>query len=652
MGNDEPGKLQQGFTSSLSIESLDDVARAAKMVFQSGAFGNLDNPQEAGAKIMTGLELGLSPMTAIRNIYFFDGAVTLSGPLLAHLIREHPDYDYEILGANAQGAKVRFYRREIVDGEPRMVPQEPDVQFTKSMAEKAGLFGKKNWKKYPEDMYVWRCIARGKRWHCPNVGMGSLYIKDEVESGSVEDVEPIEEVKRDEDESGPEALPENAENIEGAPDFDEKKETTETKVEPKKPEDTSPPQKKAKPLKPDAAPDPGQGDTGKDMPPQQPTEKRTAPDNVPSNGEDTGASGQTEDKAERRKALLPDYVVESDAVNIGLMGDRAVHKAREIHQILSKTRKGNDLLTTIQDFREDVSEDFSDKASVDRTALDMVLDEHLNRIGTGPANVEEPSEKPEETEDEENDESGLSVPDMPDEQPEPIAENVSVPGMPWFDTVNQQFRADMEKTRDVLLKEVAKRGITPIETRLKEFQERFENAGPTGQMEEAYNEAIAPFRTILSMRQALIDGDNPEINVFNRAINDFLETVEEFDNENRKIRAERIVFREAKRLEDRFESLTLEFIEDDEDPSGESAEDGAEDEEDWDDPVPDIPLPPGFPKRDKLFNAEVERTGEVARRIRAETLDEIKGIGPSSVDKIGEFLREIADVGEDVDLGF
>lgn len=680
MGNDQNQALQKGFTSSLSIESLDDVARAAKMIFQSGAFGNLNNPQEAGAKIMTGLELGLSPMTAIRNIYFFDGAVTLSGPLLASLIRQHSDYDYKILGSNSEGAKVRFYRKEIVDGEPKWVPQKPDVQFTKGMAKKAGLFEKENWQNYPEDMYVWRCIARGKRWHCPEVGMGSIYIKDEIESGTVEDVEPVEEIKRDEPEGGSpdpenvEALPESAENVEGAPDFDEKAETSETKVRPKEPEDTTPPEPKTKPLNPEEGARTGE-------PAGKPTSERTAPGNVPSNGEspdrekadsdDGNTPDASEDEVQRRKAILPEYIVESDSVRIDLLGESTVQEIRRIHESLSGTETGNDLLKTIQGFREHVSEEYPDEATVDRAALDLVLDEHLNRIGTGPAKVDEPEkpkDKPEESGGESGGESEIPIPELPDDHADPVAD-VSTPGMPWFDTVGRRFREDMEKTRSVLLDEVAKRGITPIDTRLKEFKERFEKAGPTGQMKEEFDLAIAPFETALSMRQALIKGDDPEIDVFNRAINDFLETAESLDNPKRKARAERIVFREAKRLEDRFESLTLEFHEDDEDEvegsvngqtgsgGGESAGDGTEEgeetgEEAKEDPIPDIPLPPGFPKLEKLHGADINRTGEVSRRIREGTLTDVNGVGPASVEKIADFLREIAEVPEDEDLGF
>lgn len=642
MGSNKPAPtnnqtaVKEGFSASLSISSLDDVARAADMIYKSGAFQSLNNPQEAGAKIMAGLELGLSPMTSVRNIYFFDGQVTLSGPIIAALIRQHPNYDYRIMGANTEGAKVRFYRREVVDGEEKMVAQEPDVMFTQRMAENAGLLSKQNWKDYPEDMYVWRCIARGKRWHCPEVGNGTLYIPDEAKNGPVEDVEPIEEIKTtdsSEEDAEAKGLPESstaeeapdAGEVQGTPketpDFDEKKETTETKA-------PDPDETQGVPDKPDDAEDRRK--------PLRPNGNGTEADTGES---EESAPNEVEEAANRREALIPSFV----SVNVGAITDEAAQRIQSIQQTLRTMDTGNSLLTSIKSYREEVEEDYPNEADADRVALEEVLDHHLNRIGTGP--------DPET--DSEGDSSGDSGEDEGRKRVKP--EQTEIEGaitgemfdFPWFDSIGRKFRTDMEKSAEVLERAKEKGGITPLKKRLSEIKARFEDAGTTPQMDREFERLVMPYETVLSMREALIGPGDPEFGVFEDVISDFMEESEDLSPSRRLNRAREVVTSEANRLESEFESLSVEVdsgtVEADgktPDGSGDSADEG---EEESGPKVPDFPLPPGFPKREKLQNAGVKRTGGVVSRLREETLTEIKGIGEASVGKIKEYLSEIID---------
>lgn len=690
MGSNDQPELQvltTGISSSLSIDNLDDVARAAKMIYQSGAFGKLNNSQEAGAKIMAGLELGLSPMTAVRNIYFFDGSVTLSGPILAALIRQHPEYDYRILGANQQGAKVRFFRREVVDGEPKMVPQEPDVQFTRKMADKAGLLSKQNWQQFPEDMYVWRCVARGSRWHCPEVGKGTLYIPDEVKHGTVE-AQPVEEIEADEDAPDEPEVAGDAKQVPeqttatDTPEFTEKEETSE--VKPKEPKPTPDTEDRRKPLNPDAGSDgstkesgnqpeePPNGGVEKDTAsgggggskgaPAKPTAEATAPANTPSttedNGEqDSGPSGQMEDPEERLSAMLPSYVT----VNAGAITKEAAQKAKAMQTKLRAMDPGNALLTQIKEYREEVRDGFPNHVDADRVALDEVLDHHISRIGGSepekPQQTENTAEQPEDigetgAEQPQNngEQPGASVPGTPepDHSADSVADDVEVPGMPWFDSIGRKFRSDMETVRDVLRGEMAKKGITPLKSRLDEIKNRFEDADKTPRHEAAFQKSIKPFETVVSMREAIIGGTgDPEIEVFNQAVQELLETTEEFSNETRKAWSERIVVREARRLEEEFEDLSLSI--EDWEAEVQAPEEG---EDSGETGVPDIPLPPGFPKKEALTDAGITRTGEVAERLSSGTLTSVKGIGEAYAEQIAEYLRSISDDGTTEEIGF
>lgn len=183
MSNDSTALTKrQGISGSIEINSLDEVARVANMMAQSGFFGDARNAEQAGVKIIAGMELGIPPMASMRGIHVFDGNTTLSGPLLASLIKKHPRYDYRIRRADREGAEIAFFE----NGE-----EVGTASFDKQDAKSAGLLGKQNWRKYPTDMYVWRTLARGQRWYCPDVGDGALYTPDEMGSETDKQGNPI-----------------------------------------------------------------------------------------------------------------------------------------------------------------------------------------------------------------------------------------------------------------------------------------------------------------------------------------------------------------------------------------------------------------------------------------------------------------------------
>lgn len=205
---------RQGISGSIEINSLDEVARVANMMAQSGFFGDAKNAQQAGVKIIAGMELGIPPMASMRGIHVFDGNTTLSGPLLASLIKKHPRYDYRIRKADREGAEIAFFE----NGE-----EVGTASFDKEDAKAAGLLGKQNWRKYPTDMYVWRTLARGQRWYCPDVGDGALYTPDEMGSETDKQGNPIDvgEAKVVREESAPSGDSAPSEPSEPAPASDE-----------------------------------------------------------------------------------------------------------------------------------------------------------------------------------------------------------------------------------------------------------------------------------------------------------------------------------------------------------------------------------------------------------------------------------------------
>jgi hypothetical protein len=81
---------------------------------------------------------------------------------------------YEVKLEGDKGAKILFKRGT----------SSYESSFMEEDAKAAGLTGKDNWKKYPRDMYFWRCVAKGVRRIAPDAVMG-LYTAEEITEGSV-----------------------------------------------------------------------------------------------------------------------------------------------------------------------------------------------------------------------------------------------------------------------------------------------------------------------------------------------------------------------------------------------------------------------------------------------------------------------------------
>lgn len=140
-------------------------------------------PDAALAAVMLGREHGLGPMESMRVIDMIDGSPHFSGEYINRLIRE-------------AGHRVRRdhldAKRCTLTGIRKEDPEDEWTEtFTIEMAERAGLAGKNNWKKYPEAMLFWRCLTMLARQQFPDVvgAMRMTYVADEL--GADEPPEPI-----------------------------------------------------------------------------------------------------------------------------------------------------------------------------------------------------------------------------------------------------------------------------------------------------------------------------------------------------------------------------------------------------------------------------------------------------------------------------
>jgi hypothetical protein len=165
----------------LQVQSVDDLARLARVFAASGLFGRAGNQEtqvaECAIRIMAGMEAGFSPFASATGVHIINGRPAFSANLLAQAVRRHPDYDYRVLEKTAKICRIKFLSR----GEDLGTET-----FTIEMAERAGLLKNPTWKAYPEAMLFSRALTAGMRTHCPDaLGGHPAYTPEELGGGEV-----------------------------------------------------------------------------------------------------------------------------------------------------------------------------------------------------------------------------------------------------------------------------------------------------------------------------------------------------------------------------------------------------------------------------------------------------------------------------------
>lgn len=134
-----------------------------------------DRPETVLAAILTGRELGIGPMQALRDIHMIDGRPALAAHLqLAMLRRGHGKARIEILESESTDKRAFIRARRVDTGE------EAAVEWTLEEADRAGLTAKNNWRQYPADMLWSRCVGRLSRRLASDLIAGMPYTAEEV----------------------------------------------------------------------------------------------------------------------------------------------------------------------------------------------------------------------------------------------------------------------------------------------------------------------------------------------------------------------------------------------------------------------------------------------------------------------------------------
>lgn len=155
------------------------------------------NPEAVMACLLTGRELGIGPMQALREVYIVNGRPCLAATLMVSRVRA-AGHQFRTLDSTDRHAVVQITRK----GEPE---PEPAVEFTMQDAQRAKLTGKDNWQHYPTAMLWSRAASAACRRDAPETLGGVIYTPEEIES--IPDDAPATEVTWGQPETSAAAAP-------------------------------------------------------------------------------------------------------------------------------------------------------------------------------------------------------------------------------------------------------------------------------------------------------------------------------------------------------------------------------------------------------------------------------------------------------------
>lgn len=173
-------------TGQVEIRSMAEVFRLAAALAEARNFvprAYAGDSNAIAAAILTGIELGIGPMEALRSIHMIEGKPTMSAEMM-------------LARAMRAGIRCRWLRLDATCAELEVtrdgVPQR--MSFTMEEARAAGLAGKGNWSKFPAAMLRARCASAAMRAFCPDVLGSGIYTPEELAPDAAvrEDGTPVE----------------------------------------------------------------------------------------------------------------------------------------------------------------------------------------------------------------------------------------------------------------------------------------------------------------------------------------------------------------------------------------------------------------------------------------------------------------------------
>jgi hypothetical protein len=159
-------------------DSLDTLT-TARLLAESGFFGEVRDAGKALAKILAGRELGMGPIASLMGVYYQQGKVTYSANIMAAAVKKSGRYTYRVKTIGTAECSIEFFERSGPEWE-----SIGTSTFTIKDAQDAGLTtgpNKHNWSKFTRNMLFARAMSNGAKWYTPDVFGGvTPYTPDEL----------------------------------------------------------------------------------------------------------------------------------------------------------------------------------------------------------------------------------------------------------------------------------------------------------------------------------------------------------------------------------------------------------------------------------------------------------------------------------------
>lgn len=133
-------------------------------------------PHEATAAILSGLEVGLSPMASLRSFDVIQGTAAARAVTLRAIVQSK-GHDVDLIESTAT--------RCVMEGTRRGTNKAQRVTWTIDRAKQLGLTGKANWKNQPQAMLLARATSEVCRLIAADAILGIAYSSEEVADGGV-----------------------------------------------------------------------------------------------------------------------------------------------------------------------------------------------------------------------------------------------------------------------------------------------------------------------------------------------------------------------------------------------------------------------------------------------------------------------------------
>lgn len=199
--------------ATLEPQSLAEAEQFARRLSESSLMPQSlrGKPADVLVVMLTGRELGVSPLTALRSIHVVQGRPVLDAALIVAMVKRSPACLYfQLVESNDQRATYETQRR----GDPKPT----SMTYTYEQAQRAGLTSKDNWKHHTAAMLRARASSALARAVYPDLVLNVL-TEDEAEE--IQAREPRGSVTVEESPATPKPAPDvtDAEIVEPAPEY-------------------------------------------------------------------------------------------------------------------------------------------------------------------------------------------------------------------------------------------------------------------------------------------------------------------------------------------------------------------------------------------------------------------------------------------------